>query len=39
MASRPTQQSVRRANTGAATQHKSNIQRGGFGSSSRPAIS
>ncbi len=37
--SRPTPQAVQKANTGAAAQHKSNIQRGGFGSSSRPGVS
>ncbi|MEY2880915.1 MAG: hypothetical protein RLZZ15_3295 [Verrucomicrobiota bacterium] len=37
--SRPTPDAVQRANQGAATHHKSNIMRGGFGSSSRPGIS
>lgn len=39
MSSRPTTQAVQKANTGAATQHKANVMRGGFGSSSRPGIS
>ncbi|MBI5772094.1 MAG: hypothetical protein HZA93_30250 [Verrucomicrobia bacterium] len=39
MSSRPSPQAVQKANTGATTQHKANVMRGGFGSSSRPGIS